>query len=91
MPYYNVPMTLEEASAMVTSYNLSGRTARAVRLFLAGVCNTQRNAAEVAGVSPAVVTRAIARMLTTTKRCHCCSSNLTVLCLRPKPVEEEDE
>lgn len=89
MNYRNVPMPLEEANAMVASYNLSGRTARAVRLFLSGVCESKRNAALVAGVCDTAVIRAVSRMESVTRRCDCCGHDL--ITLLPRPPKEDDD
>jgi len=74
----NVPMTLELANAAVARYNLSGGTARAVRLYLSGICATRAEAGRVAGVDAAVLTRAIKRM-TIVRRCDCCGNEIKLV------------
>ena len=73
--YRNVPMPLEHANRAVESYRLSGKTARAVRMFLSGICETKTEAAREAGGDAALVSRALGRM-TVTRRCDCCGQNV---------------
>ena len=69
--YANVPMPLDEASAAVVQYHLRGGTARAVRLFLSGICKTQAEAADQCGVDRSILSRALRRM-TSVRTCSCC-------------------
>lgn len=90
MPEFrNVPMPLEEANLAVEQYNLSGKTARAVRMFLSGICPTRNQAALEAGVSATLVTRALNRM-TLSAECSCCGHPIKTI-LTTRPVREDTE
>lgn len=67
-----------EVDAVVAKYGFRGSTARAVRLFLTGICKTRYEAAQVAGIDRSVVTRAIQRVMVTTE-CPTCGHPITKL------------
>ena len=76
MPSYsNVPMPLDQAGKAIDQYNLRGETARAVRLFLSGICKTKAEAADQCGIERSLVTRALRRM-TITRTCSCCGQEI---------------
>lgn len=72
------PVTLDVANAATAKYNLSGATARAVRLYLTGISPTGAHAARTAGLDPAAVSRALKRVLVTTV-CTCCGNKIQVV------------
>lgn len=69
--YSNLPLSLDQANQAIAQYHLSGGTARAVRLYLAGICPTQKAAADQVDVSPSILARALRRM-SSSRRCACC-------------------
>ena len=73
--YTNVPMPLDVASAAIAQYNLHGDTARAVRLFLSGICKTKAEAADQCGIDRSILTRALRRM-TSVRTCSCCGQEV---------------
>lgn len=86
--FVNVPMTLEDANHAVEAFNLSGGTARAVRLYLTRITESRNQAAQAVGVHQSLVTRALRRM-TATVTCGCCGHPVKMILL-DKPVAEEE-
>lgn len=67
-----LPITPDQASALLESRRFSGATKEALALYLTGGAKTKATAARAAGVSPSVVTRAIHVLGLPVDRCPCC-------------------